>query len=263
MKKTIALLMTALLLCTLLTACSSRETSALAKVKKAGKLTVATSPDFPPFESLENGEVVGIEIDILQLICGKLGVELDIQQMDFDSVLPGVQAGKFDLGASGISVTDQRRKNVLFTDAYCLAAQAIVVAEGSDVACKADLAGRKVSVQTGTTAETFCMEAGYDVNSYSANSDAQLALTGGKVDAWVIDDLTAADMVKIYNAEGGGQLVILDEAMTSEPYAFAFAFGSEDLVKEINAILNGLVEDGTVASIFEKYEAPYTSPAES
>ncbi len=276
MKKITALLMAVLMLCTLFTACGSTaettssaetteaaESSALAKVKEAGKLTVATSPDFPPFESLENGEVVGIEIDILQLICEQLGVELDIQQMDFDSVLPGVQAGKFDLGASGISVTDQRKKNVLFTDPYCLAAQAIVVTEGSAITCKADLEGKKVSVQTGTTAETFCMEAGYEVNSYSANSDAQLALTGGKVDAWVIDDLTAADMVKIYNTEGGDHLVILDEAMTTEPYAFAFAFSSEDLVEAINAILNGLVEDGTVASIFEKYEAPYTSPAEA
>jgi arginine/lysine/histidine transporter system substrate-binding protein len=264
MKKTIALVLAVLMLCTLLAGCGSEEGTTLKSVQKAGKLTVATSPDFPPFESLgEDGSVVGIEIDILNLICDQLGVELDIQQMDFDSVLPGVQAGKFDLGASGISVTEKRQKNVLFTDPYCLAAQAIVVTEGSPITCKADLEGKKVSVQTGTTAETFCMENGYDVNSFSANSDAQAALTSGKVDAWVIDDLTAADMVKIYNAEGGDQLVILDEAMTTEPYAFAFAFGSEDLVEQINTILNGLVEDGTVASIFEKYEAPYTSPAEA
>ncbi len=268
MKKTISVIMAVLMICALLTACGgsaqeSGESSALAKVQAAGKLTVATSPDFPPFESLENGEVVGIEIDILQIICEKLGVELDIQQMDFDSVLPGVQAGKFDLGASGISVTEKRQKNVLFTDPYCLAAQAIVVTEGSSVTCKADLEGKKVSVQTGTTAETFCMEAGYEVSSFTANSDAQAALVSGKVDAWVIDDLTAADMVRIYNAEGGDQLVILSEAMTTEPYAFAFAFGSEDLVEEINTILNTLVEDGTVTSIFEKYEAPYTSPAEA
>ena len=89
------------------------------------------------------------------------------------------------------------------------------------------------------------MDNGYDVSSFAANSDAQTALTSGKVDAWVIDDLTAADMVKVYNAAGGDQLVILDEAMTTEPYAFAFAFGSEDLVAEINTILNGLVADGT------------------
>ena len=195
--------------------------------------------------------------------CLNLVPQRIIDGMDFDSVLPGVQAGKFDVGVSGISVTEKRQKNVLFTDPYCLAAQAIVVTEGSSITCKADLEGKKVSVQTGTTAESFCMDNGYDVSSFAANSDAQTALTSGKVDAWVIDDLTAADMVKVYNAAGGDQLVILDEAMTTEPYAFAFAFGSEDLVAEINTILNGLVADGTIASIFEKYDAPYTSPANS
>ena len=263
MKKMIALLLAALMICAMFTGCGEKGTT-LKSVQKAGKLTIATSPDFPPFESLgDNNEVVGIEIDVLNLICEQLGVTLEITQRDFDSVLPGVQAGKFDVGVSGISVTEKRQKNVLFTDPYCLAAQAIVVTEGSSITCKADLEGKKVSVQTGTTAESFCMDNGYDVSSFAANSDAQTALTSGKVDAWVIDDLTAADMVKVYNAAGGGQLVILDEAMTTEPYAFAFAFGSEDLVAEINTILNGLVADGTIASIFEKYEAPYTSPANS
>ena len=260
MKKIIAIALAAILALTCLTACGSAGTT-LASVQKSGKLTVATSPDFPPFESLgANGEVFGIEIDILNLICAQLGVELDIQQVDFDSVLPGVQAGKYNMGASGISVTPARAENTLFTDPYCLAAQAIVVMKDSPITCKADLTGKTVSVQTGTTAETYCMENGYTVSSFTANADAEAALVAGKVDAWVIDDLTAAEMVKIYNAEKGDVLVILDEAMTTEPYAFAFAFGSEDLVAKINEILSGLVADGTVAAIFEKYEAPYTAP---
>ncbi len=264
MKKLTAFLLAALMLCTLLAGCGEKSGTTLASVQKAGKLSIATSPDFPPFESLgEDGAVSGIEIDILNLVCEKLGVSLEINQMDFDSVLPGVQAGKFDVGVSGISITEKRQKNVLFTDPYCLAAQAIVVTEGSEITGKADLEGKKISVQTGTTAESFCMENGYEVSSFAANSDAQAALTSGKVDAWVIDDLTAADMVKVYNAEDGDQLVILDEAMTTEPYAFAFAFGSEDLVAEVNTILNELVADGTIADIFAKYEAPYTSPANS
>ena len=85
-------------------------------------------------------------------------------------------------------------------------------------------------------------------------------MTTGKVDAWVIDDLTAADMVKVYNAEHDDQLVILSDAMTTEPYAFALAKGSEDLVDAINASLDKLIADGTVASLFEKYAAPYTAP---
>lgn len=261
MKKYLALTLAFVLAVACLSGCGGNKEKTVASIQKAGKLVIATSPDFPPFEELQSdGSVTGIEIDILNLVCAELGVTLEIQQMDFDSVLPGVQAGKYDVGVSGISVTEERQKNVLFTDAYCLAAQAIVVNAGSDISGKADLEGKKIAVQTGTTAETFCMGAGYEVSSFSANSDAQTALLTGKVDAWVIDDLTAADMVKTYNAENGEQLVILGEAMTTEPYAFAFTFGSEELVKGINEVLNNLVESGKVAEIFASYEAPYTKP---
>ena len=261
MKKLLALIL-ALVMVLSMAACGSKGTP-MKKLEKAGKLVIATSPDFPPFESLDgSGKVSGIEIDILEEVCAQLGLTLEIQQMDFDSVLPGVQAGKYDMGVSGISVTEKRQKNVLFTDPYCLAAQAIVVKEGSPIQGKADLTGKTVAVQTGTTAESFCMENGYTVNAYAANNDAQSALLQGKVDAWVIDDLTAADMVKVYNAQGGDQLVILSEAMTTEPYAFAMAFGSEDTIAAINGILNTMLADGTIAAIFEKYEAPFTSPVE-
>ena len=104
------------------------------------------------------------------------------------------------------------------------------------------------------------MENGYKVSSFQANSDAEMALVTGKVDAWVIDDLTAAEMVKAYNKDHPDALSILGEAMTTEPYAFAFAFGSEDMVAKINDVLHTLVEDGTVAGLFEKFDAPYTAP---
>lgn len=262
MKKLMVIVLTLVMLLSCLTACGGPSGATLAEVQKAGKLTIATSPDFPPFESLgEDGSVVGIEIDIMNLICQELGVELEIQQIDFESVLPGVQAGKYDVGVSGISVTPKRQENALFTDPYCLAAQAIVVLEGSEIKAKADLTGKKVSVQSGTTAESFCLENNYQVSAFKANADAQTAMVSGKVAAWVIDDLTAAEMVAAYN-EGNPEkkLVILEEAMTTEPYAFAFHLASGDLVDEINKILDGLVADGTVAKLFEKYNAPYTSP---
>ena len=260
MKKLIALVLSVLMLTAVLAGCGSG--TSLADVKNAGTLTIATSPDFPPFESLGEGNVVeGIEIDVLNKVCEQLGVTLTIQQMDFDSVLAGIAAGKFDLGASGITVTESRKKNMLFTDPYCLAAQAIVVTAGSPIQSKADLAGKSVSAQTATTAEEYCMAEGYDVKAFQANSDAQAALVTGKVDAWVIDDLTAAEMVKAYNEENGeGALVILPEAMTTEPYAFALQPGSDELAAEINKIVNQMVADGTMAAIFEKYEAPYTAP---
>ncbi len=261
LKKVVALCLVLVMAAGCLTACGTK-TVTVESVQKAGKLVIGTSPDFPPFESLSaDGKVEGIEVEIMELICKELGVSLEIKQMDFDSVLPGVQTGKFQVGVSGISVTPEREKNTLFTVPYCLAAQAIVVTSDSPITCKDDLAGKTVSVQTGTTAEEFCMKNGYTVKAFAANADAEAALTVGKVDAWVIDDLTAAEMVAAYNKDHpDAPLVILDEAMTTEPYAFAFAFGSEDLVEKINEILNKLLSDGTVASIFEKYDAPYTAP---
>ena len=252
MKKIIALALV-LVLCLYLAAFAKGPS--LADVKKAGKLVVATSPDFPPFESLEDNKVVGIEVDILNLIAKELGVELEIVQMDFDSVLTAIQSAKYDCGMSGITANEERKKNMLFTDPYYNAAQVIVVKADSTIKSKADLKDKTVSVQTGTTAETGCQDEGIAVQAFAANADAKAALTTGKVDAWVVDNLTAVQMV----TEGDG-LTILEEKMTEEPYAFAFAFGSEDLVAEINKIQAKMIEDGTIQGIFDNYGETYMKP---
>ena len=129
-----------------LTSCGTQGKT-LDQVKEAGQLVIATSADFPPFEDLQgDGSFVGIEMDLAKLIADELGVELVIENMAFDSILTGVQAGKFDAGVAGISITEERQKNTLFTDPYCLAAQAIVVTAGSPIQSKADLVGKSVSV---------------------------------------------------------------------------------------------------------------------
>ena len=255
MKKIIALVLALVMIAACMTACGGAKGASLKDVQKAGKLVIATSPDFPPFESLEGGNVVGIEPDIMKLICDKLGIEAEFVQMDFDSVLIGIQAAKYDCAMSGITVTADRQKNMLFTDPYYNAAQVIVVAEGSSIQGKADLAGKVASVQTGTTAESGCQDEGIDVQAFAANADAKAALTTGKVDAWVFDNLTASQMV-----EAGDGLVILEEKLTEEPYAFAFAMGSEDLVAAINDALNELMADGTVEGIFANYGEAYMKP---
>lgn len=256
--KVMALVLAAALACMSLTACggskdSGNGTSASGNEEGEG-LTVATSPDFPPFESLENNEIVGIEVDIMNLISEDLGMPVKYEQMDFDSVIPGVQTGKFDVGMSGITVTEDRQKNCDFTDPYFLASQAIVVTADSPITCKADLEGKKISVQTGTTAEEYCMDNGYEVLSFTANNDAAAALTTGKVDAWVVDNEVAVALA----AQQG--LTVLDEAMTSEPYAFAFAKGSDELVSSFNASLKKLMDDGSIQEIFDKYGVLYVAP---
>ena len=254
MKKLLAAVL-ALTMLLALAACGSGNSDTNTASGSAGKttVTVATSPDFPPFESLDGSEVVGIEVDILQAITGKLGLEMQLEQMDFESVIPGVQAGKFDIGMSGITITADRQKNCDFTQPYFLASQAIVVTPDSDITCKADLEGKTVSVQTGTTAEEYCMENGYEVLAFTANNDAAAALTSGKAAAWVVDNEVGVALA----AQQG--LVVLDEAMTSEPYAFAFAKDSA-LTAQFDEALGELLADGTVAAIFEKYGVLYVAP---
>ena len=254
MKKLLAAVL-ALTMLLALAACGSGNSDTNTASGSAGKttVTVATSPDFPPFESLDGSEVVGIEVDILQAITGKLGLEMQLEQMDFESVIPGVQAGKFDIGMSGITITADRQKNCDFTQPYFLASQAIVVTPDSDITCKADLEGKTISVQTGTTAEEYCMENGYEVLAFAANNDAAAALTSGKAAAWVVDN-----EVGVALAEQQG-LVVLDEAMTSEPYAFTFAKDSA-LTAQFDEALGELLADGTVAAIFEKYGVLYVAP---
>lgn len=254
MKKLLAAVL-ALTMLLALAACGSGNSDTNTASGSAGKttVTVATSPDFPPFESLDGSEVVGIEVDILQAITGKLGLEMQLEQMDFESVIPSVQAGKFDIGMSGITITADRQKNCDFTQPYFLASQAIVVTPDSDITCKADLEGKTISVQTGTTAEEYCMENGYEVLAFTANNDAAAALTSGKAAAWVVDNEVGVALA----AQQG--LVVLDEAMTSEPYAFAFAKDSA-LTAQFDEALGELLADGTVAAIFEKYGVLYVAP---
>ena len=254
MKKLLAAVL-ALTMLLALAACGSGNSDTNTASGSAGKttVTVATSPDFPPFESLDGSEVVGIEVDILQAITGKLGLEMQLEQMDFESVIPGVQAGKFDIGMSGITITADRQKNCDFTQPYFLASQAIVVTPDSDITCKADLEGKTISVQTGTTAEEYCMENGYEVLAFAANNDAAAALTSGKAAAWVVDNEVGVALA----AQQG--LVVLDEAMTSEPYAFTFAKDSA-LTAQFDEALGELLADGTVAAIFEKYGVLYVAP---
>ena len=259
--KVLALALAAALACMSLTACGGSSGSdnsgsgdAAAENGESKTIVVATSPDFPPFESLENNEIVGIEVDIMDLIAQDLGMAVKYEQMDFDSVIPGVQAGKFDVGMSGITITEDRQKNCDFTNPYFMASQAIVVTPDSPVTCKADLEGKKVSVQTGTTAEEYCMDNGYEVLAFTANNDAASALTTGKVDAWVVDNEVAVALA----AQQG--LTVLDEAMTSEPYAFAFAKGSDELVQSFNESLKKLMDDGSIQQIFDKYGVLYVAP---
>lgn len=216
-------------------------------------LTMATNAEFPPFEYLEDGKMVGAEIDMAYLIAEKLGMELEISNIDFDAALTGAATGKYDMALSGITASEERKKNMNFTVPYYEASQAIIVMADSELAAAADLEGKTLSCQEGTTGELFILEGNYQVQSYKTGAEAISALTAGKVDAVVIDDAVA----RALSASQNGKTKVLDEALTKEEYAIALQKGDDELTAKISAAIEELKAEGKLAEIFDKYELPH------
>lgn len=213
-------------------------------------LTMATNAEFPPFEYLEGEEIVGADVDLAKAIAEKLGYELEITNIDFDAALTGAATGKYDMAVAGITANEERRKSMNFSDDYFVASQSIIVTADSEIKSAADLTGKTVSCQEGTTGEQYLLDNNYTIQSFKTGSEAITALTTGKVDAVVIDNAVA----KALSAEQNGATIVLDEALTKEAYAIALKLGNDELTEKINGALKELKEDGTLKKIFEKYD---------
>ncbi len=216
-------------------------------------LTMATNAEFPPFEYLEGEAIVGADVDMALALAEKLGMTLEITNIDFDAALTGAATGKYDVAVAGITANDERRKNMAFSDDYYTASQAIIVMADSEIKTAADIEGKVVSCQEGTTGEQYLLDNEFEIQSFKTGAEAITALVGGKCDAVVIDDAVA----KALSAKQEGKTVVLDEPLTKENYAIATKLGNDELVAKINAALAELKADGTLASIFEKYELPF------
>ena len=217
---------------------------------EAGKLTMATNAAFPPYEmTTDAGEFEGIDIETAQAIADKLGLELQIDDMDFDAALLSVQQGKADIVMAGVTVTDERKAVMDFSDSYATGIQSIIVPEGSDIASPDDLAGKKIGTQRGTTGYIYCSDDFGDENvvAYDDGLTAVQALNNGQVDAVVIDNAPAQEFI----AANPG-LKILDTSYAEEDYAIGMAKGSS-LEDAVNAALKELKADGTLQSIVDKY----------
>lgn len=244
MKKIIALTLALMLAVCCLAGCGAKDEKTL---------TMATNAEFPPFEYLEGEEIVGADVDIAKAIAEKLGKTLEITNIDFDAALTGAATGKYDVAIAGVTATDERRQNMGFTDDYYTASQAIIVTADSAIKAAADLTGKTVSCQEGTTGEQFLLDNGYAVQSFKTGAEAITALVSGKVDAVVIDDAVA----RALSGKQDGKTVVLDEALTEEAYAIVTKLGNDELIAEINDALAALKAEGKLAEIFEKYELPY------
>ena len=224
----------------------------------AETLKMGTNAAFPPYEFYDDmtGEIVGIDAEVAAAIAAKLGMELEIEDMDFDALIPAVANGKIDVVLAGLTVTEERKQNVDFTASYATGVQVVIVAEGSAITSVDDLfaegANHKIGVQQGTTGDLYCTwdleEAGLaSIERFKTGTDAILALTTGKVDCVVIDNEPA----KNYVAANEG-LVILETEYITEDYAIALAKNSE-LTEVVNTVLEELIVSGAVQEVIDKY----------
>ena len=231
-------------------AASTSATAGELTTVEAGKLTMATNAAFPPYEmTTDAGDFEGIDIETAQAIADKLGLELQIDDMDFDAALLSVQQGKADIVMAGVTVTDERKAVMDFSDSYATGIQSIIVPEGSDIASPDDLAGKKIGTQRGTTGYIYCSDDFGDENvvAYDDGLTAVQALNNGQVDAVVIDNAPAQEFI----AANPG-LKILDTSYAEEDYAIGMAKNSP-LEDAVNSVLEELKADGTLQAIVDKY----------
>ena len=245
MKKLIALLL-ALTMIFAFAACAKAPAKEETKT-----LTMACSADFPPYEFVnDDGSYAGIDVDIAQAICDKLGYKLEVKDMDFDGIIAAVQSGAVNFAMSGLTITDERKESVNFSDSYAKGVQVIVVKEGSKIATVDDLDGAKIGVQAGTTGDFYCTDdyGQENVSQYTKYAMAIEALKNDQVDCVVLDNEPAEAFV-----EANEGLKILDTAYADEDYAAAFNKDDTELLEQFNKALGELKADGTLDKIVETY----------
>ena len=222
----------------------------------ADTLTMCTNASFPPYEFVDGEAIVGIDAEIAAAVAAKLGYDLEIMDIEFSACIPALVSGKADFCMAGMTVTEERKQNVDFSDSYATGVQVVIVKEDSAITSVDDLfaegAKHVVGVQESTTGDIYVTgdveEAGLGtVNRYQNGNDAVMALLAGKVDCVVIDNEPA----KAYVAANAG-LKILDTEYIIEEYAAAFPKGST-LLENFNAALAELKADGTLDAIVAKY----------
>lgn len=230
-------------------ACGAKKEDSSSEEGKTDTLVMATNAEFPPYEFYEGKEVVGIDADIMAAVAEELGMKLEIEDMAFDSIITAVSSGKADVGAAGMTVTEDRLENVDFTDTYATATQVIIVKEDSTISGPDDLTGKKIGVQLGTTGDIYAEDIeDAAIERYNKGFEAVQALKQDKIDAVIIDGEPAKEFVK--EAEG---LKILDEAFTEEEYAIAVKKGNDELKDKINEALKTLKDSGKLDEIVAKY----------
>ena len=216
----------------------------------AETLTMATEATFPPYEFLRGPEIVGIDVELSRAVAQKLGKEFRAENMDFDSVIPAVISGKADLAASGITVTEDRKKNVDFSEPYVKTGIVVIYKKSNPFTGKDQLKGKKIGVQGGTTSETFVLEQlKQEPERTKSPAEACASLKAGRCDFVIADIDPAKNCVK------GEADLALSDFITSEEYAIAIKKGRPELLATVNAVIAELKANGKLAEWIEQYTA--------
>ncbi|WRS28049.1 transporter substrate-binding domain-containing protein [Oscillospiraceae bacterium MB08-C2-2] len=224
-------------------ASEAEAASSEAPAASGGELIMATEAGFAPYEYYSGSDIVGVDVDIAKEIAAEMGKTLKVVDMEFGAIIPTVDAGKADFGAAGMSITEERKEQVDFTIEYATSKQVIVVAKDSAIKGPADLGGKTVGVQLGTTGDLVLADEYPDVTlkQYNKFFDATNDLINKRIDAIVVDSLPAQEIVKTSE-----NLVILDEELLIDKYAFCVKKGNTELLDTINKVMQRLVDEGKI-----------------
>ncbi len=273
MKKLLAVLLATVMTMSLLTACSSnkaaettKETEATGTTEAAetteaaasealsdGVLTVGTNAEFPPFEYVDdNGEPDGFDMALIKAVGEKLGVKVEVENMEFASLISSI-GSKIDVAIAGMTVTDERKESVDFSDSYYEAVQYVILPEGSEIATAEDLKNKAIGVQLGTTGDFIASDIeGATVSQYNKAVDAVNDLINGRVDCVIIDKNPAL----VFEGKFEGQITAVDGAQFDfepEQYAIAMPKGDAALVEQVNKALEEIKADGTFDELVKTY----------
>ena len=250
MKKFLSLVLSIVMILGLV-ACGQKAATTASPDGTATKLVMCTNAEFPPYEYKDGGKFMGIDVECAKLIGEKLGVEVEILDIAFDSLIPTVMSGKADFAMAGMTVTEDRKESVDFTHTYQKAVQAIVVPIDSTISSANSLEGKKIGVQTGTTGDIYCSGDFGDaaVERYSKIIDGFQAMKSGKIDAVVVDDQVASAIVE----QDSTAFKILETAYAEEEYAIAVKKGNTDLLNKLNSVIDEIKSNGELQAIVSKY----------
>ncbi|SPF00639.1 transporter substrate-binding domain-containing protein [Streptomyces sp. MA5143a] len=230
---------------------------------KAGQLTTCTHLPYPPFQSEIDGKVQGFDVALIDLVAKDLGVKQDILDTPFENFKTGafLNSGECDLAAAGMTITDERKKNVDFSDPYFDATQAVLADKGAGINSFADLKGKKVGAQAQTTGEDYAKSQGLDPVSFESSDAVLNGLRSGQVDAVVIDYPVVQGWLK--DKANADAFEVADNINTGEQYGFTVKKGNTKLLAAINKALSEARSDGTYRELYEKWIGPYDESAAS